>query len=115
MKEGVSMQEKKLDMEQALSQNFVTDLAEFFRVFGDATRIRLLWLLVQREMNVGQLAEALDMTQSAVSHQLRVLRQNDLVKYRKDGKTVYYSLDDDHVKTVLQNGTTHICHKRGYM
>ncbi len=114
MKEGVSMEKQNADMEQMLLQNFIIDLAEFFRVFGDATRIRILWLLVKQEMNVGQLTEALDMTQSAVSHQLRVLRQNDLVKYRKDGKTVYYSLDDDHVKTVLEQGTTHICHKRGY-
>ena len=94
------MEKQNADMEQMLLQNFIIDLAEFFRVFGDATRIRILWLLAKQEMNVGQLAEALDMTQSAVSHQLRVLRQNDLVKYRKDGKTVYYSLDDDHVKTV---------------
>ena len=61
-----------------------------------------------------ELADALDMTQSAVSHQLRVLRQNGLVRYRKEGKTVYYSLDDDHVRTVLEQGTTHIRHKYGY-
>ena len=62
-----------------------------------------------------EIADALDMTQSSVSHQLRVLRQNALVKYRKEGKTVYYSLDDDHVRSVLEQGTTHICHKRGYV
>ena len=91
MKEGVSMEKQNADMEQMLLQNFIIDLAEFFRVFGDATRIRILWLLAKQEMNVGKLEEALDMTQSAVSHQLRVLWQNDLVKYRKDGKTGYYS------------------------
>lgn len=99
---------------RALFDDFINDLAEFFKVFGDATRIRILRLLLQKERSVGELAEALDMTQSAVSHQLRTLRQNDLVKYRKEGKTVYYSLDDAHVRTVLQQGTTHICHKRGY-
>ncbi|MPN55138.1 Transcriptional repressor SmtB [bioreactor metagenome] len=65
-------------------------------------------------MCVGDIADRLDMTQSAVSHQLRVLRQNDLVKYRKEGKTVYYSLDDSHVENVLRQGIEHIKHKKGY-
>lgn len=95
-------------------EDFIHDLAEFFKVFGDATRIRILRLLLQGEKNVGELAEKMDMTQSAVSHQLRVLRQNDLVKYHKEGKTVYYALDDGHVRTVLEQGTIHISHKRGY-
>ena len=86
---------------------FLHDLADFFKVFGDSTRIRILRLLQDQERNVGEIAEMLDMNQSAVSHQLRVLRQNDLVKYRKEGKTVYYSLDDHHVKTVLEQGMTH--------
>ncbi len=92
---------------------FLRDLAEFFKVFGDVTRIRILSLL-QKERSVGELAEALEMQPSAVSHQLRVLRQNDLVKYRKEGKTVFYSLDDEHVRTVLEQGMTHIRHKKGY-
>ena len=83
-------------------------------IFGDGTRIRILQLLLAGEKNVGELAEALDMSQSAVSHQLRILRQNDLVKYRKEGKTVFYSLDDEHVRVVLEQGMTHIRHKRGY-
>ena len=62
-----------------------------------------------------KIAEKLNMNQSAVSHQLRVLRQNDLVKYRKEGKTVFYSLDDDHIKVVLEQGMRHICHKKGYV
>ena len=90
------------------------ELADFFKIFGDGTRIRILQLLLAGEKNVGELAEALDMSQSAVSHQLRILRQNDLVKYRKEGKTVFYSLDDEHVRVVLEQGMTHIRHKRGY-
>lgn len=107
-------QKEEVDMIRELDNDFVKDLAEFFKVFGDATRIRILRLLLEQEQNVGELAEALDMTQSAVSHQLRVLRQNGLVRYRKEGKTVYYTLDDSHVRTVLEQGTTHIRHKHGY-
>lgn len=105
---------EEVDMVRELDNDFVKDLAEFFKVFGDATRIRILRLLLDQEQNVGELAESLDMTQSAVSHQLRVLRQNGLVRYRKEGKTVYYTLDDGHVRTVLEQGTTHIRHKHGY-
>ena len=89
-------------------------MAEFFKIFGDGTRIRILQLLLDGEENVGDMAEELGMSQSAVSHQLRVLRQNDLVKYRKEGKAVFYSLDDEHVRTVLEQGMSHIRHKRGY-
>ena len=106
------MEENPIQEQQ--KEAFTQDLAEFFKVFGDATRIRILRLLLQGEKNVGELAEAMDMTQSAISHQLRVLRQNALVKYRKEGKTVYYSLDDGHVRTVLEQGAVHICHKFGY-
>lgn len=106
--------QEEFDMEQELQREFIQELAEFFKVFGDATRIRILRLLLSGERNVGELAEALEMSQSAVSHQLRVLRQNDLVKYRKEGKTVFYSLDDEHIRMVLEQGMTHICHKRGY-
>lgn len=87
------------------------DLADFFKVFGDSSRIKLLFALEKGEMCVCDIAASLSMTQSAVSHQLRVLRQNDLVKFRKDGKVAYYSLDDDHVLTVLQQGYSHINHK----
>ena len=99
---------------QELRAEYIFDIADFFKVFGDATRIRILYLLSQHELCVGDLAEMLDMTQSAVSHQLRVLRQNDLVKTRKEGKSVWYSLDDDHVKTVLEQGMQHIGHKKHY-
>ena len=93
---------------------FIYDVADFFKVFGDSTRIKMLVILLSGELCVGEMAEILDMTQSAISHQLRVLRQSDLVKTRKDGKTVYYSLDDDHVKFVLQQGMNHVIHKKGY-
>lgn len=106
------MKEKTKKLE--ISDEFVYDVADFFKIFGDFTRIKLLHLLVEKELCVGDIAEILDMNQSAVSHQLRVLRQNDLVKYRKEGKTVYYSLDDSHVETVLLQGIDHIKHKRGY-
>lgn len=100
---------------EELQNDFIHDVAEFFKVFGDSTRIKLLRLLLEQESCVGELAEKLNMNQSAVSHQLRVLRQNDLVKYRKEGKTVFYSLDDDHIKVVLEQGMCHICHKKGYV
>lgn len=96
-------------------EEFIYDVADFFKVFGDSTRIKLLHLLLEKDMCVGDIAEKLSMTQSAVSHQLRVLRQSDLVKFRKEGKAVIYSLDDYHVKDVLQAGISHIGHKKGYI
>lgn len=84
------------------------DLAELFKVFGDTTRIKLLWALAESDMCVCDLAVLLNMTQSAISHQLRVLKQARLVKSRKDGKVVYYSLDDAHVKQIFDQGITHI-------
>jgi len=83
------------------------DLAELFKVFGDTTRIRILWALDESEMCVCDIANLLGMTQSAISHQLRILKQADLVKNRRDGKVVYYSLDDEHVKQILDKGLTH--------
>ncbi|NLO89231.1 MAG: helix-turn-helix transcriptional regulator [Clostridia bacterium] len=84
------------------------DLAELFKVFGDTTRVKILWALDKSEMCVCDLAVLLNMTQSAVSHQLRILRQARLVKYRKEGKIVYYSLDDEHVKQIFEQGLVHI-------
>ncbi len=99
--------------DESMSEELIYDIADFFKVFSDSTRIKILYALLNREMCVGDLVEALDMTQSAVSHQLRVLRQNDLVKFRKDGKAVIYSLDDEHVTLLLQQGMCHIVHKKG--
>lgn len=86
----------------------LTDLADFFKVFGDATRVKILYVLLQSEMCVCDLAEVLQMTQSAISHQLRVLKQAKLVKNRREGKTVFYSLEDGHIQTILNQGMEHI-------
>ena len=87
------------------------DLAELFKVFGDSTRVRILWALDSSEMCVCDIAYLLNMTQSAISHQLRVLKQAELVKSRRDGKIVYYSLADDHVRTIFDQGLSHINEK----
>lgn len=93
-------------------EEMLYDLAELFKVFGDSTRIKILWALDEAEMCVCDIAALLNMTQSAISHQLRVLKQANLVKNRKDGKTVYYSLDDEHVKQIFDQGLVHINEKR---
>ena len=84
------------------------DLAELFKIFGDSTRVRILYALFDRRLCVCELAEALDMTMSAISHQLRVLKQADLVRFERIGKTVYYFLADDHVRSILGCGMEHI-------
>ena len=85
------------------------DLTELFRIFGDSTRIRILYVLFEAEMCVCDIAQLLGMTQSAISHQLRVLKANKLVKFRRDGKTVFYSLADNHVRTIIDMGMEHLC------
>lgn len=84
------------------------DLAELFKVFGDTTRIRILYVLFEAEMCVCDIAQILSMTQSAISHQLRVLKQARLVRNRRVGKQIYYSLADDHVRTIIGQGMDHI-------
>ena len=84
------------------------DLAELYKIFGDTTRIRILYLLFEAEMCVCDIAEVLNMTQSAISHQLRVLKQAKLVKFRKEGKTVFYCLADEHVRTIIDQGMEHL-------
>lgn len=84
------------------------DVAELFKVFGDSTRIKIICALFDHEMCVYDLAACLDMTQSAISHQLRILKANKLVKNRREGKAMYYSLDDDHVKDIFEAGYSHI-------
>lgn len=84
------------------------DLAELFKVFGDSTRIRILFVLFEAEVCVCDLAEVLHMTQSAVSHQLKILKQAKLVSARREGKSVFYSLADDHVRTIIAQGREHI-------
>ena len=84
------------------------DLAELFKVFGDSTRIRILYVLFESEMCVCDIAQLLSLSQSAVSHQLRLLKQSRLVKSRRDGKTVFYSLADDHVRMIIDQGKEHV-------
>ena len=86
----------------------IYDLAEFFKVFADSTRMKIIYALMEDELCVGDIAEIVRTTQSAISHQLRILKQSKLVKYRKDGKTVYYSLDDEHIYEIVMKGREHI-------
>ena len=86
----------------------IYDLADFFKIFADSTRIRILCTLLYGEMCVSEIGDALDMTQSAISHQLRVLKQAKLVKNRREGKTIYYSLSDGHIISILSQGLEHI-------
>ncbi len=83
-------------------------IAELFKGFADPTRVRILSLLQQRELCVTDIAEAVELSQSAVSHQLRILKQMHLIKFRREGKNLWYSLADDHVKTILQKGLEHV-------
>ena len=98
---------KKLE-EELPPEELLYDLAELFKVFGDSTRIKLLYALFEAELCVCDIAQALGMTQTAVSHQLRVLKANKLVKFRKEGKNVFYSLDDDHVRRIIDQGMEHL-------
>jgi ArsR family transcriptional regulator len=84
------------------------DLAELFKIFGDSTRIKILFSLLGRELSVGEISEILGMTQSAISHQLRILKANSLVKFRREGKSLIYALSDDHVSKILNMGLEHI-------
>lgn len=86
----------------------LNELADFYKVFGDATRVKILCVLLESEMCVCDLAELLSATQSAISHQLRVLKQMKLVKNRREGKTVYYSLADGHIQNIISQGMEHI-------
>ena len=98
----------KIVNEQMPDEDELYDLAELFKVFGDSTRIRILYVLFEAEVCVCDLAETLNMTQSAVSHQLKILKQSKLVKSRREGKTVFYSLADGHVRTIIAQGREHI-------
>ncbi len=99
-------------MRQMPQDETLYELADFFKVFGDSTRIKILYALFSSEMCVQDLADGLKMNQSAISHQLRILKQAGLVKYHKDGKFVVYSLDDDHVTQIIGQGMAHLHEKR---
>lgn len=98
----------KMVNEKMPAETELYDLSELFKVFGDSTRIRILFVLFEAEVCVCDLANALNMTQSAISHQLRILKANKLVKSRREGKSVFYSLSDDHVRTIIAMGLEHI-------
>lgn len=89
-------------------KEIVDKIAELFKAFGDPTRVQILSLLQQQERCVGDIAEAVQISQSAISHQLRILKQMDLIKFRRDGKNILYSLADDHVRTILEMGLEHV-------
>lgn len=92
----------------SVTENELYDLAELFKVFGDSTRIKILYDLFQGEKSVGEIAEALQMNQSAISHQLKILKTSKLVSSRREGKAMIYALADDHVKTIIAMGKEHI-------
>ena len=94
--------------DQMPDEETLYDLAELFKVFGDTTRVRIMCALFEQELSVTDIAELLGMGQSAISHQLRVLKQMRLVKFRRDGRTVFYSLADGHIQTILAQGMEHI-------
>lgn len=104
-KEHTQLQQIAQDMPDDTT---LADLAELFKVFGDSTRMRILCALFESELCVYDIADLLGMSQSAISHQLRILKQARLVKNRRDGKTVYYSLADDHVYTIFRQGLAHM-------
>lgn len=93
-------------------EEILYDLAELFKILGDKTRIKILYALFSAEMCVCDIAELLEMSHSAVSHQLRVLKQARLVKFKKCGREVYYSLDDDHIEHIFDQGLTHVKEKK---
>ncbi len=96
---------KELDMP---SDELLIDLADLYKVFGDYSRVRIMHILLQEELCVQDIATSLDMTQSAVSHQLKILKQNKLVRARREGKSIYYSLADEHVSNILDMGREHL-------
>ena len=95
-------------MESVPSKEIMEQIAELFKGFGDPTRVHILSLLTERELCVTDIAEAVELSQSAISHQLRILKQMHLIKFRREGKNILYSLADDHVRTILEMGLEHV-------
>lgn len=110
MCDSVEVHEELLKVvnEKMPDETTLYDLAELFKVFGDSTRIRILFVLFESEVCVCDLASVLNMTQSAISHQLRILKNSKLVKSRREGKSVFYSLADDHVRAIIAQGCEHV-------
>ncbi len=95
-------------LEQQPAEEYLYDLAELFKVFGDSTRIRILYALFESELCVNDIAQLLNLGQSAVSHQLKILKDAKLVRFRREGKIIFYALDDDHVRNILSMGMEHV-------
>ncbi len=95
-------------MENVPERQTLEQIADLFKAFGDVTRVHILSLLIERELCVGDIAESVELSQSAISHQLRILKQMHLIKYRREGKNILYSLADDHVRTILRMGLEHV-------
>ena len=104
----VDFEKVKRIQKELPEDELIFDMAELFKVFGDSTRMKIISALLKDELCVGDIAIITNSTPSAISHQLRVLKQAKLVKYRKEGKIVYYSLDDDHVKEIYEKGREHV-------
>lgn len=100
--------EKNVEEMDYVSDEELADLADLFKIFSDSTRVRIIHSLFKNEMNVQEIADTLGMQQSAISHQLRILRQSNLVKTKRNGKTIIYKLADDHVYTIFEQGLEHI-------
>ncbi|MCI8446556.1 MAG: winged helix-turn-helix transcriptional regulator [Bacilli bacterium] len=96
-----------------MDQEILEELGEFYKIIGDTTRLRILELLQKDELNVSEISSKLDMTASAISHQLQVLRYHDLVKTRRNGKEIYYSLKDEHINVIFKYGLEHILERKG--
>ena len=105
-KERVDIVEKVL--EQQPDDEILYDLAELFKVFGDSTRIKILYSMFENELCVNDIARLLNLSQSSVSHQLRILKTSKLVKFRREGKSIFYSLDDEHVRSIISMGMEHV-------
>ncbi|MDD2981288.1 MAG: metalloregulator ArsR/SmtB family transcription factor [Hespellia sp.] len=95
-------------LDQQPDDEILYDLAELFKVFGDSTRIKILYALSEGELCVGDIAQILNLSQSSVSHQLRILKDSKLVRFRREGKSIFYTLDDDHVRNIINMGMEHV-------
>ncbi len=93
---------------QLINDDVIIDVSELFKIFGDSTRIKIINALIDEELSVGEITNRVGISQSAVSHQLRILKSSKLVKFRKDGNTIYYALDDEHIKKIFELGCEHI-------
>ena len=93
---------------EMIDEDIIFDMAELFKVFGDSTRIRILHALLETELCVGDMAQILNLSQSAVSHQLKILKDAKLVRFRREGKIIFYALDDEHVRNILSMGVEHV-------